>query len=274
MVPPARGLAQIHAAHDPLEGVTADGMITTGARRNRISQQFLPVLEKAVEQVQALGADHSLYVYGSVATGMARAGSSDVDLVTIGVEPLAATRLGSELSAQFALLCRGVELGPAQLQDYGGRGDEAYGNRAFLRHYCVCLTGPDIARGWPDFPADKAAARGFNGDIGECAERWRRELAGAPHPALLARRIARKTLLAVSGLVSIHDAIWTTDRVSSALRWGIVGPHLAGTLDQLIEWGSGASTRPSPSQIQAMLNGTVADVVEEFRICIGLCSEL
>lgn len=273
MVSAARGLAQRHAAHDPLEGVTPDGMITTGVRRNAISPQFLPVIEKAVEQVQALDGDHSLYVYGSVATGMARAGSSDVDLVSIGVEPLVAMRLGSELSAQFSLLCRGVEIGPAQLRDYEGRGDEVYGNRAFLRHYCVHLAGLDIACGWPDYPADKAAARGFNGDIGRCADRWRRELAGTPHPALLARRIARKTLLAVSGLVSIHGAIWTTDRVSAALRWGLVRPHLAGSLDQLINWGLGASTSPSPSQVQAMLNGAVADVVEEFRTCIGLWSD-
>jgi hypothetical protein len=261
---------QVNPGRDPFEGVSTDGIITTGARRSRISVEFRPVLERAVEHLNSIEGTHSLYVYGSVATGSARVGSSDVDLVTIGLDGATSRRLGETLTADFAGLCRGVEIGPAQLSGYEGSGDEAYGNRVFLRHYCVHLAGPDVAHGLPEFPADRAAARGFNGDIGLCADRWRAEVLRAADPAVLGRRIARKTLLAVAGLVSVHDRTWTTDRFAAARRWAMTRPRLASPLDTLVAWGSGGEVRPSPSEVQRALDGVVAEVVDEFRSRIGL----
>ncbi|ROZ76603.1 nucleotidyltransferase domain-containing protein [Ramlibacter sp. WS9] len=260
---------QLPTGHDPLEGIGPNGAITTGAGRSNISQEFRSLLDKAIEHVNAANVAHSLYVYGSVATGTARVGSSDVDLVTIGLDAESARAVAATLTAAFPGLCRGAEIGPAQMSDYEGPSDEAYGNRVFLRHYCVHLTGPDVAAGLPAFPADTNAARGFNGDIGLRAERWRKELLDTTNPASLARRIARKTLFAVSGLVSIHDVTWTTDRIAAAHRWGGVRPHLAASLHTLIEWGGGQAT-PSRTEIQSALDGVVTDVVGDFKTRIGL----
>jgi hypothetical protein len=91
-------------------------------------------------------------------------------------------------------------------------GDEAYGNRVFLRHYCVPLLGPDRVRGDAEYPGDAAAARGFNGDLAMHLQRWRR---AAPDPAL-GVRMARMALLAVAGLVSVVERTWTTDRAAAA----------------------------------------------------------
>jgi len=203
------------AGHDPLEGIGADGAITTGAHRARMAAAFRPVLEAAVENVGRLKGSPSLYVYGSVATGTARVGKSDVDLVTVGLDAALAKRMGQDLSATFSGLCRGVEIGASELADHLGPSDEAYGNRVFLRHYCVHLTGPDVAVSLPRFPADAAAARGFNGDLGLRVPQWREQLRDSD-PAWLARRLARKTLFAVAGLVSVHDGVWTTDRIGAA----------------------------------------------------------
>lgn len=246
------------------------GMIATGARRSRIPGEFEPVITHAVERVKAMQGEHSLYAYGSVVTGMARVGRSDVDLVTIGLDSAEAARMGRELGAAYPKLCRGVEVGPAQRSDYEGSGDEQYGNRVFLRHYCVHLTGPDVGDGLPDFPANEAAARGFNGDIGLCLERWRIEVLREPYLPSLGRRIARKTLLAVAGLVSIHDATWTTDRFAAARRWGIVKPELAAALQELAEWSNAGTKEPSQLEVKAVLEGLAADVVEDFRGRIGL----
>lgn len=71
--------------HDPLEGVTTNGMITTGAHQSRLAREFRPALDAAIEQVSSLSEDYSLYVYGSVATGTAQVGRSDVDLMTFFV---------------------------------------------------------------------------------------------------------------------------------------------------------------------------------------------
>lgn len=256
--------------HDPLEGVSGNGMIETGARRGNIPVAFRPLLEKAVEHLNAIDGVHSLYLYGSVATGVARVGRSDVDLVTIGLARNASRELGESLTADFPGLCRGVEVGAAELSDYDGVGDKAYGDRVFLRHYCVHLAGPDVAQGWPEFPADRAAARGFNGDIGRCAARWRAELPGTADPGSLARRIGRKTLFAVAALVSVHDTTWTTDRLAAARRWATLEPRLAGPLDLLVAWGNGARESPSRSAIESALGGVVADVVDAFERRIGL----
>jgi Nucleotidyltransferase domain len=83
---------------DPEEGVAADGTIRTGAHRGRVPAAFEPVLTDAVAFLGDSGA--SPYVYGSVATGTVRPGSSDVDLLSIDL-PEAAI-LGKRLSARYA----------------------------------------------------------------------------------------------------------------------------------------------------------------------------
>jgi len=256
--------------HDPLEGIGANGTIVTGASPHRMAPAFKPVILSAVERVSALSGRHSLYVYGSVATGTARVGPSDVDLLTVGLSPATAAHIGQDLSAEYAHLCRGVDIGPAQWSDYEGPGDEAHGNRVFLRHYLVHLAGPDVGLGLPDFPADAAAARGFNGDIGLCADRWRIKVLRDPFPSSLGRRVARKTLLAIAGLVSVHDATWTTDRLAAAWRWGQLRPALAASLRQLVAWSEAGPSAPTPSEVLIALDGLVADVVDEFRQHIGL----
>ncbi len=139
-------------------------MIRTGASRARVAAAFEPVLAAAIEEFDQLQAGSAeLHLYGSVATGMARVGESDVDLLLVGGSECWARDLSARLSARFADVCRGVEIGPAPRSAYFGDGDEAYGNRVFLRHYCVPLAGPDALRQPAPFPGDVRAARGFNG---------------------------------------------------------------------------------------------------------------
>ncbi|MEA2001234.1 MAG: nucleotidyltransferase domain-containing protein, partial [Actinomycetota bacterium] len=127
---------------DPLEGVTSLGTIETGASRDRVSALFEPVLGAAVLAVRTADRDSSLYVYGSVATGMAQTGISDVDLLTVGLPSGDAVDVGRALSVRFSDLCRSVEVAVAQSSDFSGETDGAYGGRVFLRHYCVHLVGP------------------------------------------------------------------------------------------------------------------------------------
>lgn len=253
---------------DPDEGVAADGTIRTGARRDRVDPMFEPVLREAVGSLGHAGA--SLYLYGSVATGTARPGASDVDLLSIDLAD--AAELGSRLSGLFADRCRGVEIAAVEAADFDGDSDEAYGNRVFVRHYCVHLAGPDRAAGLAAFPADRRAARGFNGDLDLYLRRWRTALESGTHSVdVIGRRVARKTLLAVAGMVSVHDGTWTTDRTSAARRWGEVEPGHATGLALLEEW-AGETGRPSHKEVEAMLDdsGLVPAVVKRFSSLIGL----
>lgn len=249
---------------DPREGVSDTGVITTGIRRDRVPPPFEGVIAAAVA---ATPPQVSLYLYGSVATGRATVPSSDVDLLSIGLSAAVARSLSADLTERYAQVCRDVTIGPGQADEFAGDDDEAYGNRVFLRHYCVHLTGPDH-RDDHDFPPDARAARGFNGDIDRHADRWR-SLIGQRHPALLGRSVGRKTLLAVAGLVSVHDRTWTTDRATAAKRWGEISPGVARDLRRLHDWateGAAATT----VEVAAALDGVVAEVVAAFETSIGL----
>lgn len=258
--------------HDPLEGVAADGSITTGAAREHVPAAFAPVVDAAVAAVRAERPGAALYVYGSVATGRARPGASDVDLVATGLPAGAAARIGAELSGRFRSVCRRVELAAAGPGDLAGDSDEAYGNRVFRRHYCVQLTGPPPSDLGPAFPADARAARGFNGDIARHARRWRAALAGGADPAAVAHRVARKSLLAAAGLVSVHDRTWTTDRTRAAHRWAELDPRWAADAAVLLDWveSSAGATRP---RVEGLLDGGVAALVAAFAEVVGLWPE-
>jgi uncharacterized protein len=256
---------------DPDEGVAADGTIRTGARRDRVPAVFEPVLADAVACAGQYGA--SLYVYGSVANGTARPGSSDVDLLSIGLPDAAV--LGRRLSARYADRCRGVEVAMATAADLTGDSDAAYGLRAFLRHYCVHLAGPDPSAALPAFPADARAARGFNGDIGQYLRQWRQELeSGAVAADLLGVLAARKTLLAVGGLVSVRDHTWTTGRARAARRWSELEPGLAAQLGQLHSWAQ-RERLPSLEEVEHAFasDGIVSAIVQRFASLIGLWTD-
>jgi hypothetical protein len=256
---------------DPLEGVTEDGLIRTGASLERIPDLFLAVLDSARDLVIASGSDASLYVYGSVATGSARSPESDVDLLTVGLAPDTAARFSAALSDRFASICRGVEIAVSAPADFVGDHDEAYGGRVFLHHYCVHLAGDDHDGVDAGFPADARAARGFNGDIAQRLRHWRGEL-DREHPAALGRVIARKTLLAAAGLVSVHDRTWTTDRQRAAMRWSDIDPKLGPGLRDLVAWSDSAHGVDRPDLARA-LDTTVAPIAEAFADSVGLWAD-
>jgi hypothetical protein len=81
--------------------------------------------------------------------------------------------------------------------------------------------------------------------------------------------MARKSLLAVAGLVSIHDGTWTTDRETSAVRWSEITPEHRAGLAQLMSW---TSTTPDPpiETVRDILDGTVEAIVSAFSELIGL----
>ena len=260
---------------DPDEGLTVEGMIKTGVSRDRIPLAFVPAIEQVIEEVKALQdrmsiASVALYVYGSVATGRATSPSSDLDLLTVGVPEDLTKEISSRLSSQFSSVCRGVEIAPANQEDFQADSDESYGGRVFLRHYCLHLYGNDLVDYSQQFPGDTRAARGFNGDIGIHYNRWCSQ-SSLTDCGDLGRRIARKTLLAVAGLVSVRDHIWTTDRLSSAARGGELNPQWRPALDKLAAWSENKDTATKPEIADILApSGIVSSVVEAFKERIGL----
>jgi hypothetical protein len=88
-------------------------------------------------------------------------------------------------------------------------------------------------------------------------------------PAQLGRRLARKALLAVAGLVSVHDDTWTTDRETAVAPWAEIKPSLADDLSMLLTWSRDTATGDRGS-VTAALDGVVAQIAASFESSIGL----
>lgn len=257
---------------DPLEGLDPAGHIVTGVARERVDPAFEPLLQELVERVAPTT---SLYLYGSVATGQAVARRSDLDVVALGLEPSRAQDLGRDLTRRWSHLVREVGVGAWSTQDLQA-GDAGHGNRVFLRHYCVWLSGPDPAADLPSYPGDQQAARGFNGDLPDRVVRWRSLAHGstdAARLARLARGMGRKTLFATAGLVSVHDHAWTTDRQTASQRWAELHPDLADDLALLLRWGD-AEEAPTVDEVNRLLDGTLATIARQFTDTIGVWDDL
>ncbi|MGH3428559.1 MAG: nucleotidyltransferase domain-containing protein, partial [Candidatus Dormibacteraceae bacterium] len=98
---------------DPAEGVSAGGMIVTGATADRVPAVYQPVVEDCTALLRGFFSDrlHGLYLYGSVATGQARLPESDLDLMAVWVSKVEMTELltvVNELSARHAAVVREV----------------------------------------------------------------------------------------------------------------------------------------------------------------------
>jgi uncharacterized protein len=81
--------------------------------------------------------------------------------------------------------------------------------------------------------------------------------------------VARKTLLAVAGLVSVQDATWTTDRALAAHRWAQTEPDLGPALHALLAWCDGLAL-PGRQALRHMLDTTTPRITAAFATAIGL----
>ena len=110
---------------EPSEGLTASGTIRTGVSARNVSQWYVRIVQSVVERAAAADeADVSVYLDGSVAAGTAQPPRSDVDFLTVGLDPDLAASVGGSLSYEFADRCRSVEIAAAMPGDFEGDGDE------------------------------------------------------------------------------------------------------------------------------------------------------
>ena len=107
---------------DPAEGVDPAGFIVTGVGFDRFSRRSSRSSTPRWKPSATTGAASSLYLYGSVATGMAKSPTSDVDLLTFGMDAEPAEALAQRLSQEFADRCRSVDIAVAQPPDLVGSG--------------------------------------------------------------------------------------------------------------------------------------------------------
>jgi uncharacterized protein len=261
---------------DPREGLDADGFIVTGADPANIGPPYDAVVADVRDAVTQALADelHSLYLYGSVATGRARPPTSDVDVAVIVTSQAARSRcraLGAELTSRHRHVAREVCLSAGLLTKVRADTDSGRAERCFLRHYCVHLSGADLREDFPRCRPDRALAREFIGDLAGTVERFRAELADpARSPAEVGVAAARRLLLAKAVLYSSVEGGWSTDRAAGARKFARHHPGHASAAETALRWSTLVPGTPLAERIDAgavacLLDGPGAQVVADVE---------
>jgi predicted nucleotidyltransferase len=240
---------------DPGEGVDADGYLVTGAAAANIPPVYRPVLDDCVATVTAAFGDRldGLYLYGSVATGQATPPASDVDLLTLWsstVDDAEVAAVAAALSTRHSAVVREVGLAQATLDSIRFDADQA-----FVKHYCVPLSGRDIRPGLRRFRPSRALADGFNDDLPVVVRRLRStvESARTPEERLVAtRKAARRLLLAVATIESVSHATWSTDRGTGAALLARHHPEWTDAAGRALDWSAGRGAADGVEELLAM----------------------
>ena len=202
------------ASEDP--GVDTNGFILR-APRNPIGPDFLDLLKDVCATLDARIGPllHSIYVYGSVATGQAKPFISDIDLSMVLQRPATAPELAAIESARIALEKRHPEVVKVDF-DIGVLADVLSPARElewgyWLKHHCRCVLGEDLSERFEPFKPSRAIAQAVNSDFDVVLSKYAERIAildeGVPS-AKLQREAARKLIRSTNILRSSEDQTW------------------------------------------------------------------
>jgi hypothetical protein len=233
---------------DPAEGVDADGFLVTGADVAHILPVYRLVLDDCVATLTAAFGSRldGLYLYGSVATGQADL----LALWTSTVDSGEVAAVASTLSARHGALVREVAVAEATPESIRSEADQA-----FLKHYCVPLSGRDIRPGLPRFRPSRSLADGFNDDLPAVVHRLRSTVDSAPDPAArlaATRKAARRLLLATATVESVSHATWSTDRGTGAALLAQHHPQWTDVAVRALDWSAGRGSAEGVEELLAM----------------------
>ncbi len=199
---------------DPEEGVDEEGRVRTGVSRSKVVGEWADLVSRASEPLRRTGGSalQSIWVYGSVATGQAVRGRSDLDLLVLTSGPPLVRPADVVRSVETAGLVRTVEVSTMTMADLDGPHGAA--NRCFLRHYAICWQGVPPPVEGPGCRATMALARGLAGALMAA-------LPGLAEGRLDGRdpgRIGRVMLIAAATVCAVRENGWSTDRAYAVRR--------------------------------------------------------
>lgn len=200
-------------------GVDKNGLIITEVGLNKIKPAFKKVLDTIKDEVISKFGDqiHSLYLYGSVATGEARIKSSDLDLLLV-LHQKPTSKIKNEVTVFQNYL---TKIHSSTFRDVGISLTHAnevkkdtYGWGCFIKHLCVCLAGENLGKNLPKFKPSKKVAKAFNGDIEKHIKTVLEQLKSTQNPQevrVICSGTMRKIVRTGFCLVMEQEQSWTTD---------------------------------------------------------------
>ena len=231
------------------DGLDEDGFIRNSGSLDKIPERFTAVLKFVQNAVESqFGQEmHSLYVYGSVASGKARPKLSDLDVFIVfknDVSPQnkeSVVQLEKKLSHKFLSEVREVGIACASVPEIF-EGDNQVGWGCFIKHMCVCLSGENLATALPKFEPTRAVAFGLNGDLKQEMEKVRTAMSERSDATInkTVMSFSRKMVRTAFGLVIEEAHCWTTDLNECATIFESYYPEHVTQIRQTLEIAKGA----------------------------------
>lgn len=184
---------------------------------------------------------HSLYVYGSVAEGRAKAGKSDLDMTIIfndepdQVTAAHLTAVQCELEKNSPVVSK-IDFDCGFFQQVL-HPDNQLSWGYWLKHHCVCVYGEDLSKQFHAFKPSKAIAVAVNGDFLSVLENLIVQMQSSTDEnkkRQLQRTVARKAIRATNILRSEHDKDWPETLEEYRFKFNSRYPALAEEMDYLL----------------------------------------
>lgn len=230
-------------------GIDDNGFIITEVSVDKIAPLFKTMVDEVLSLIVAkLGSQlDGIYLYGSVVTGKAIEGKSDLDILLVLKESPNNTLSGEikslerTLSEKYEPVLRGVGLTVTNIAEVTSE-KEKYGYMCYIKHLCVCIYGNDITKDVGNFKPSKEVARGFNGDISEFLKSYRDKIEKATSESelkKLSQEVSKKIVRTGFSLVMPRSGSWSTDLQSSFDTFIYYYPEKATDMNVALDWAKG-----------------------------------
>ena len=232
-------------------GVDDNGIIITEVSADKVTSQYKTIVSEVLDSIlkELTSQLDGVYLYGSVVTGKAVEGKSDLDILLIlKDEP------NNELSENISILEKALSkkyeprlrcVGMAVTNIAEVTSDkEKYGYMCFIKHLCVCIYGNDVAKDIPAFRPSKEVAKGFNGDIGERLEFYKDKIENITSESelkKLTQEVSKKIVRTGFSLVMPRSGSWSTDLQSSFDTFIYYYPEKTEEMKMALDWAMGTS---------------------------------
>lgn len=204
-------------------GVDRKGYIVNNAAKKNIDSSYKQLIKEVQSEIKETVGNqmHSLYLYGSVATGNAKIRTSDIDfLLLFHRKPTKKTLAGVKnielkFSEKYKKLVREVGISTSYTSEVN---KDKYGLGCFIKHLCILLYGENYSNKFSSFKPSKLVASAFNGDIKKASRTYATKITKTDNPKdiqLFCSQISRKYIRTGFSLVTEREQSWTTDLTDS-----------------------------------------------------------
>ncbi len=189
-------------------------------------------------------------MYGSVATGKAVEGKSDLDILLVLKDAPnnelseKISVLEKNLSEKYEPKLRGVGLTVTNVGEVTSE-KEKYGYMCYIKHLCVCIYGNDVTKDVPAFHPSREVAKGFNGDIKESLLSYKSKIENADSETelkKLSQEVSKKIVRTGFSLVMPRSGSWSTDLQSSFDTFLYYYPEKTEEMSIALAWAKAGSS--------------------------------